>query len=261
MYVIKSDGIREEFQSRKIIRTCMRSGASREIAEEIATIISRNIRDGDTTHKIYKMIVSELAKREDRTSFVFRLRESIARMDSLSFELYIKKVLESYGYRCSWNRIIKGRYVEHQVDMVAEKDKKLYLVECKHHTNHHRFCGLGNVLAVQARLEDVTDGNNKYNFYIAWVVTNTKFSDHAKRYAKGRSIRLTGWRSKEFSLENMAEENKIFPITILKTDISLHKKLLRREIITLQDLMTKEIIGISKNKIYKLRNQAEKLLR
>ena len=264
MYVVKADGTKEEFQPRKIIRTCMRSGVSRGVAEEIATIIRKSIREGETTHKIYRMIISELAKRENKTSFVFTLRESIARMDSLSFELYVKRILEAYGYRCAWNKIIKGMCVEHQVDMVAEKDK-LFLVECKHHMNHHRFCGLGNILGIQARLEDIADGfkhrKNKYNFDMAWVATNTKFSDHAKRYAKGKGIRLTGWHSKEFSLENMVEEKRIFPITALRDNIYLQKKLLEQGIITLQDLLTKEIKEISKKKIDNLKNQAEKLLR
>ena len=264
MYVIKADGSREEFQSRKIVSTCVRAGAKREVAEEIATIIMRRIKDGDTTHKIYRMIVAELKKREDKTSFVFTLRESIARMDSLSFELYVKEILEAYGYKCSWNKIIKGRCVGHQVDVIAEKDK-LFLVECKHHTNHHRFCGLGNILSVQARLEDIADGfrdrKNKYNFYMAWVVTNTKFSDHAKRYARGKDIRLTGWYSEEFSLEDMIEKKRIFPITVLRNNISLEKKLLEQGIITLQDLLVKEIKGISKKDLDKLKNQAEKLLK
>lgn len=265
MYVIKADGSKEEFQPRKIVRTCIRAGTSREVAKEIANIIKSSIKEGDTTSKIYKMIVAELTEREDRASFVFTLRESTARMDSNSFEVYVKVILEAYGYRCHWNKITKGRYVEHQVDLIAEKDGKVYLIECKHHVNHHRFCGLGNVLEVQARLEDIADGfmdrKNRYNFDMAWVVTNTKFSDHAKKYAKGKGIRLTGWRSKDFSLEDMIEEKRIFPITLLRDDLSLQRKLLEQGIITLEDILTKEIKGIDKKKLDKLKNQAEELLR
>jgi hypothetical protein len=265
MYIIKADGRREEFQPRKIIGTCVRAGASRKTAVEIAKKVSSEIREGDTTQKIYGIIIAELEKREDRTSFVFTLRESIARMDSISFELYVKDILEAYGYNCDWNKIIKGRYVEHQVDVVAEKGGEIYLIECKHHTNHHRFCGLGTILEVQARLEDIADGfenkKNRYDFKMAWVVTNTKFSDHAKKYAKGENIRLTGWRSKEFSLDDMIGEKSIFPITILRDDFCLQKKLLEQGIIILQDLLTKEIKDVSKNKIDELKNQAKDLLK
>lgn len=263
MYVIKADGRREEFETGKIIRTCIRAGAKRGEAEAIAGMIKRNIKDGDSTHKIYRMIISELDKREDNTSFLFRLREAAAVLDSISFELYVKAILNADGYTCKWNKIIKGRFVEHQVDLVAEKEGRLYLVECKHHKNHHRFCGLGNVLEVQARLEDIADGfrdrDNRYDFDAAWVITNTKFSDHAKKYAKGRCIRLTGWRSKNFPLEKMVEEKKVFPITILKA-MPLQKKLLEQKIITLQDLTEKKIKGISRDKIDKLKFQAGKLL-
>jgi hypothetical protein len=263
VYVIKADGRREEFEAGKIIRTCIRAGAKEKEAEAIAGIIKRSIKEGDSTHKIYRMIIAELDKKEDKTSLVYRLREATAILDSISFELYVKAILNANGYNCKWDNIIKGRFVEHQVDIVAEKEGRLYLVECKHHKNHHRFCGLGNVLEVQARLEDIADGfrnrDNRYEFDAAWVITNTKFSDHAKKYAKGKCIRLTGWRSKNFPLEKMAEENKVFPITILK-DLPLHKRLLLQGIVTLQDLTEKEIKGISRDKIDKLKLQAGKLL-
>ena len=263
MFVVKADGTREGFDERKIIRTCRRAGASKGTAERIAREIRRNSRNGTTTHEIYRMILSLLRKTEKIPSFLFRLREALAELDSVSFELYTKKLMEAYSYKCKWDVIVRGNCVEHQVDVIAEKDG-LFLVECKHHRNHHRFCGLGDVLQVQARLEDINDGfrqgKNKYNFKQAWMVTNTKFSDHAKKYAKGRDIILTGWGYKTGgSLERLIRLRKAFPITILKLNAQAKRELLSRQVITLQDLLAADKV-VKKLGLDRSVKEAERLL-
>jgi len=240
MYVIKAGGKKEEFSEEKIVRTCMRSGVTPDDAKAIAKKISSSIQSGATTHKIYTMILDELDKSHADSS-LFMLREAIANLDPVSFEVYVKKVLEAHGYRCVWNKLIKGMNVEHQVDVIAAKEKT-FLIECKRHFNPHRFTGLNICLQVEARLNDIMlgsrNGKNNYKFDAAWVVTNTKFSDHAKMYAKGVGIRLTGWGyDQDFALEKLVQEKKVLPVTILKADVSVQRGLLNKKIITLQDLI------------------------
>lgn len=244
--VKKADGRKEEFSPGKILNTCMRAGLSRKAAENIVRKVEARLFNGIRTHDIYEMVLKELERIEDRSSMVFRLREAVSEIPSDKFELYVKKILESYGYKCQWNVLVEGKYVEHQVDILAEKGGKKYLVECKHHINPHRFCGLGIVLQVQGRLEDVQDGyrerKNRLNFSGAWVITNTKFSEHAKMYANGRGIMLSGWKYKaKGSLESMIQAKKLYPICIIKMDKSLKKTLFERDIITIQDAIGAEI--------------------
>lgn len=244
--VKKADGRKEEFSPDKILNTCMRAGLSRKAAENIVRKVESRLFDGIRTHDIYEMVLKELERIEDRSSMVFRLREAVSEIPSDKFELYVKKLLELYGYKCQWNVLVKGKYVEHQVDILAEKSGKKYLVECKHHINPHRFCGLGIILQVRGRLEDIQDGfrerKNRLNFSAAWVITNTKFSEHAKMYANGRDIMLSGWKYKaRNSLENMIQAKKLYPICIIKMDKALKKTLFERDIITIQDAMAAEI--------------------
>ncbi|MBS3051372.1 MAG: restriction endonuclease [Candidatus Aenigmarchaeota archaeon] len=239
MFVLKADGRKEEFSQEKIVRTCVRSGVAPDMARSIAKKIAGSVQNGMTTHKIYTMILAELDMANG--SSIFMLREAIANLDPISFELYVKKVLEAHGYRCMWNKLIKGMNVEHQVDVIANKERS-FLVECKRHFNPHRFTGLNICLQVEARLNDIMlgskNGKNNYKFDAAWVVTNTKFSDHAKMYAKGVGIRLTGWRyDEEFALEKLVQAKKVLPVTILKTDVSVQRGLLNKKILTLQDLI------------------------
>lgn len=240
MYVIKADGKKEPFQEEKIIQTCLRSGATRDQAESIARKAKDAFREDVSTHKLYVFVADELDKIGN--AHLFLLREAVANLDPVTFELYTKKILEAHGYKCVWNKVVLGRFVEHQIDILAQKDGKTYIVECKRHFNPHRFTGLGICLQVEARLRDLAEGctvgNNSIRANEAWIVTNTKFSDHAKQYAKGVGIRLTGWKyQEEFALEKMIEKSKALPVTVLKTDPSVHRQLIKKKIITLQDLL------------------------
>ena len=118
------------------------------------------------------------------------------------------------------------------------------MVECKHHISAHRDTGMGKVLQVWARLLDIQDGSrikkNPYKHIEAWMVTNTKFSGHARKFAKAKNIRLSGWGTGTYSLPKLIEANKCYPLTILTIT---HKELLicnESDIVTLCDFLEEE---------------------
>lgn len=230
MFVTKFDGRKERFDRNKILSTCMNAGAKRSEAAAISERIER--RGGElSTEDIHSMIVGEL---ESSKAMLFRLREAIARLDPQSFEIYIKRILESNGYTCTWNKILDGMYIDHQIDVIAEKGGKRYLVECKHHRNHHRYLGLGVALQVQARLEDIL---GKGEAYEAWLVTNTKFSEHAKVYSDKKGITTTGWRYKEeLALDRLIHGSKMYPVTLLDITADVRRKLLSNNLVTVNDI-------------------------
>lgn len=244
-FVIKADGRKERFDRNKLIQTAMRAGASKEIAVKITNLVGNRFSTAVSTHDIYQFVMDELDKISEKTSSIFGLRESIADLDSVSFEKYAVKILEANGYACEWNQIIEGRSIEHQIDIIAKKNEEYFYVECKRHYNPHRFCGLEVPLEVYARLEDLRegfiDGKNRYNFSTAWLFTNSKFSDHAKRYALKKGIMMTGWSSETNSIQMMIERNRTYPVTVLRIDLSIKLKLLDSGIITLQDVLSKRV--------------------
>jgi hypothetical protein len=125
--------------------------------------------------------------------------------------------------------------------VVATKGKRQWLIECKHHYDQHSDTGLGEILQVWARLKDIQAGHkrglNRYNFTGAWLVVNTKFSEHAKRYAVAKKINLSGWRYPEqYSLERLIQDQNIFPVTVLNLDKKTRDFLLQNDLITIQDV-------------------------
>jgi len=269
MYVLKANGEKEEFSRDKITNTCVRAGLSKKEALKVAKKVESSVKEGTRTRDIYEMILHEIDKTDERSSFIFRIRESLAEINPTSFEIYVEKILQAYGYKCEWNKLIMGKYVEHQVDIIAAKEET-YLVEVKRHSNPHRFTGLGDCLQVQARLDDIKAGNkerkNNYKFSGAWIITNTKFSDHAKKYSKGIGLRLSGWGYQgNFSLDSMINNKRLFPVTILKINNDAKRKLLGKDIITIQDLTEiddkkKKKLGIPEKELQSIFSQAKKLL-
>ena len=261
VYIIKANGQKEVFQKDKIIKTVQRAGVDEKTAKKIAKTISASVKDGEATHNIYKKILRELNKLESKAPFHYRLRESVAHLGPMIFERYVKKLLEFYGFKCQLDKIIKGEFVDHEVDIVAQKKGKTILVECKRHVNPHRFTALGIVLSLWAKMDDINrNKNGKYKFSNAWIVTNTKISEHALRYAKGKGMFFSAWNiGGEYSLDNIIKENKLYPVTILKTDENTIKKLIDNDIITVQDILKAKSLPVQRFRAQDLITQVQKL--
>lgn len=268
MFVTKFDGRKEEFQKEKIINTCIRAGCSEDVAIKIAEEIENKIYNEISTKEIYEMIKKLLEKYEKTSAKIYTLRDAIANLDPFIFEIFVKRLLESYEYTCEYNKIIRGFAVEHQIDIIARnKNQELILVECKRHRNPHRFCGLDTCLQVYAKFEDILDGfrNNKnsYKFKKAWIITNTKFSEHAKQYASAKGILLTGWKYPENeSLELTIQKKALYPVNILKTKKSIIEKIMQSGIIIVKELEEEKLVnlGISESIIKNLIKQKEEIL-
>ncbi|PVX26467.1 MAG: restriction endonuclease [Candidatus Bathyarchaeum sp.] len=271
--VTKANGTREEFSKWKIVRTCLRMGATQETAETIANEIESRLYDGITTRRILQMIYRRLKKYKPVMKLQTDLRRSLSLLRSApDFEQYIQLLLSEHGYKVTPNQIIRGRCVEHEVDAVATKDGKTCIVEVKHHYKYHTPTSLDVSRISRAVFEDLTEGHqlghNNLKIDYAMIVCNTKLSEHAKRYANCRNIKHISWSSpKNQDLQTMIETKKLYPITILKTlSPTTRNKLTSNNIILLKQLTEtntthlRRQTGISKQKLAPLIDGAKAIL-
>lgn len=218
----KADGAKQLFDKEKVVRTCLRMGATRKVAEVVAERIEANVYEGIETSRILQMIFKELRKFKPAVKHHTDLRRALSLMKSKpDFEQFIRIVLDEHGYEVTPNQIIRGKCVEHEVDALARKDGETYFVEVKHHFNYHTPTGLDVSRIARAVLEDFTEGFklglNSVRIDKAMIVCNTKFSGHAKRYAECRGIQHIGWNSPlNNGLQTLIGERKLYPITYLK---------------------------------------------
>ncbi len=244
--VIKANGSKELFDKEKVIRTCVRMGASEDVAKLIANKIEMKLYDGIETKRILKMIFRYLTKYKPSTGYHIDLRKALSLLRSKpDFEHFIQALLREHGYKVLHNQIIRGKCVEHEVDGVVMKNGKSFVVEVKHHGDYHTPTGLDVSRISRAVFEDITEGFeiglNDFKIDGSIIVSNTKLSDHAKRYAECRGITHICWSSNhEFDLQNMIKEKKLYPITFLKgLKPQIKEKLVSAGIILLKELSNK----------------------
>ena len=222
VFVTKADGTRQLFDREKVVRTCLRMGASRKTADEVAEKVESRLYDGIPTSKILQMTFRLLRKYKPAIRHLLDLRRSLSLMDSKpEFENFVQILLAHNGFEVTPNRLVNGKCATHEVDAIAKKDGVTYFAEAKHHVNYHTPTGLDESRIARAILEDVTEGFElgKCNLKIdkAMIVTNTRYSEHARRYGNCRNILQIGWSSPaKLSLQSMIEEKNLYPLSCLR---------------------------------------------
>jgi len=222
VFVTKADGSRQLFDREKVVKTCLRMGANRQIAYEIAEEVEKRLYDGISTDKILQMIFRLLRKHKPTIRHFLDLKKGLSLMSSKpEFEKFVQILLAHHGFEVSPNQIIRGKCVGHEVDAIAREDGVTYFVESKHHSNYHTPTGLDESRIARAVLEDVTEGfvlgKTALKIDRAMIVTNTRYSEHARRYGKCRNILQIGWSSPiNLGLQNMIEEKELYPLSCLR---------------------------------------------
>jgi hypothetical protein len=243
IFVRKADGSTQEFDAVKVVKTCLRMGASRQIAEKIAHDIEEQIYDGIDTRDILQMIYSQLRQFKPEISHLTDLRKALSLISPRAFEIYIQHLLQEHGYDVTPNQIVQGKCITHEIDAIASKGDQMYFVEIKHHVNYHSPTGLDESRIARAVFEDITEGYqagmNPYQINRAMIVTNTKFSEHSLRYSQCRGIDQIGWSFPiHQGLQDLIEEKRFHPLTCLKElDKDLYHSLTSTGIIALKQII------------------------
>ena len=270
VFVTKADGSKQLFDREKVAKTCLRMGADRRIAFEVADEVEARLYDGIPTRKVLQLIFRLLRKHKPAIRHFLDLKKGLSLMNSKpEFEKFVQVLLVHHGFEVSPNRILKGKCVGHEVDAIARKDGVTYFVEAKHHSNYHTPTGLDESRIARAVLEDVAEGfalgKSDVKIDRAMIVTNTRYSEHSRRYGKCRNILQIGWSSpKTLGLQNMIEEKKLYPLSCIKGLNSETKmKLVNSGIVLIKQLLEEEPsklaeeTGISRETLKKVIEKAE----
>jgi hypothetical protein len=245
LQVIKASGKSEEFLIRKLVESLVRSGATEDVAWDIARKVEKQITPTSHTKHIFR-VAKRLLRQYNKVS---DMRYSIKRaMYSLGpagyqFEKYFARVLRSYGYSTEVDRIVEGYCVSHEVDVFAVKDNRCSVIECKYHSDGGIPTDVKIALYIHSRFADIRKAyesapENKIAVDQGWLVTNTRCTADAIRYAECVGLRIVSWRYPEKdSLEKMIEDKKLYPVTILSSaKRSSVETLFRNDIIFARDV-------------------------
>jgi len=263
--VIKLNGEQEPFSLKKVYGSAMRAGASSFLARTISSEIEKEVYPGITTAEIFKKVKERLRKENPKSALRFSLKEAMKKLGPAGFvfEDFVRQVLSRYGMDVSGNMILKGRCSKYEIDFLAEKEDIVYVGECKYRNSAGDKIDINVCLKSFAILDDVKDNlrfkGKEVNYLI---VTNTKFTDEAMRYAACKKMELLGWSyPKDLGLEDMVEERKLYPVTILPSFKGYLAEALRNEKI----MLVEDILSLNVDKFVKKvnipRKQFETLLK
>lgn len=272
IHITKRNGEKVAFDVQKLINSLDRSGVAEEEIERIINEVGQNLVDGMSTHKVYQMAYSILRKKSYRAAGKYRLKKAIFELGPTGypFERFVGELLKNQGYQVEVGKIVQGHCVQHEVDVVAEKDNQKFMIECKFHQQPNRKSDVKVSLYIHSRFLDVEKEWKKkeeghLNFHQGWIVTNTRFTEDAVQFGKCAGLNMISWDyPASGNLKDRIDKSGLHPITALQTLNKKEKqallennKVLCRDI-SKDDLMT---IGIKVNRINKVLSEVEEIIR
>ncbi len=268
----KSNGEKVPFDENKLRSALLRSGASETDIEYAIKRVHNILQDGISTRKIYQYAYQSLRKKSKRAAGRYRLKRAMLELgpSGYPFEKFIAELLETQGYRCTVNKIQKGKCVTHELDVVAEKDNVRIMIECKYHSEAERKSDVKIPLYINSRFHDVKSVWKRENpdmTYKGMVITNTRFSQDAVDYAKCEGLLLVSWDyPHNNSLKEQIDRAGVHPVTslgLLKK--SEKQQLLENGIVLCRQLIENKVVlenlKIHRTRIKSIINEATEIIK
>ena len=221
-YIKKTSGEPEEFDAQKLKRSLIIPGASPELADKIVSFVMRNLNNFPTTDDIYKFALDMLSDQNPPVAARYNLKRALLELGptGFPFEKFFAEILKADGYDVKLNQIVSGWCVDHEIDILYRKDNEQGMIECKFHNIQFYKTDVQVPLYTQARFEDIkktwTPDNVNEKLTDTWIVTNTKFTYDAIKYANCSGIKMTSWNyPAKDNLARLIDKFGLHPITVL----------------------------------------------
>lgn len=244
--ITTASGEKATFSLNKVERSLRKSGADDRSIQQILSAIKSELHKGISTQEIYNRAFDLLRQQDPVLASRYKLKKAIYELGPTGypFEKFVAAVLEYSGYRVEVGKIVQGLCVPHEVDVVAQKDKKTIFIECKFHSEQGRFCNVKIPLYIHSRFSDIEKFHKakhdpKEFFNEGWVVTNTRFTSDALQYGKCVNLTLIGWdHPKGKGLKDLIDASGLYPITVSTLLTKREKQfLLSRDVVLCRELV------------------------
>jgi hypothetical protein len=272
MKIIKHSGDIVDFDRSKLKLSLMKSGANEHIVDGVITSIEKEIYEGISTKRIYKLAFSLLKKASNAHAARYNLRTAIELLGPAGFffEKYIARLFITEGYQTKTNLTLQGKCISHEIDVIIKKDNAIAMVECKFHERRESNSDVKVPLYILSRFNDLKDKqhqifSNKEAISKCWIITNNRFTKDAVIFASCSNINLLSWDYPvNNNLRTKIDTNNLYPITCLTTlSIAEKNKLLILDIIMVKEIINNaeslEKIGLSENRIKNALKEASEL--
>lgn len=270
--ITKASGEREPFSEAKLRSSLERVRTSPDLINIIVKQINGELQDGMSTSDIYSRASSILRRKKRASAGRYHLKRAIMELGPTGypFEKLVGELFRSEGFSVEVGKTAQGACVSHEIDVAAVKDDRRNMIECKFHNQPGIKSDIKIALYVQARFEDVQkvwqkDSGHGQKFHEAWLVTNTKLTSDAIRYAECVGMKAIGWRYPLGNgLEARIDRAGLHPITCIMGLSRSHKQqLLAAGLVLCKELLGQRnllrSLGLSESKMSALLSEINQL--
>lgn len=271
MLITKADGTTEEFKPEKLRYSLERSGANTQEASEIVAAVELIAHNGMRTGDIYRQAFSLLQKNDRNVTARYALRRALFGLGptGFPFEDFLARLFQSEGYKTKTGIELKGHCATHEIDLAAYKADHSFIAEAKFHIRPGVKSDLQVALYCYARLLDLSAvkicNEDVCGIKNLKIITNTKFTTAAIKYANCVGIEVLGWDyPKEKNLYDLIEKTKLYPITVLQTISQAQKsELISAGLVVVEDVISHKDklhgLSLSSGKLEALLSEARQL--
>ena len=270
--IVKSSGEKAKFSLDKLRNSLKHSGADHMVVEQIVDKVKEELFEGISTKEIYNRAFALLKQKKSVFASKYKLKKAIYELGptGFPFERFVAAILEYSGYTTRTDVIMNGSCVTHEIDVVAEKNGTVIIIECKFHGEEGRNCNVKIPLYIHSRYNDIkahwaTKKNETKKLDVGWVTTNTRFTKDAVKYGTCAGLYLLSWDyPKNDGLKDRIDRLGLYPITVSTMLTNREKQfLLSRDVVLCQQLGKDKFfldhLGISKARKEKILTEIEQL--
>ncbi len=279
MLVTKADGEQQPFDPAKLEHSLKLAGASTTMRARVLAHVMHELRPDPvrgiasngasiTTEDIYKQALRVLSREE---AVPVAARYSIKRAvfalgpSGFPFEQFLAEVFRAHGWSAQTGVTLTGRCAPHEVDVYMKKNGKYVGIEAKFHNDAAGKTDIKDALYVFARYEDLRRtplASSRVDE--GWLVTNTRFTKNAIRYAQCSGLTLLGLDyPRTRGLFALIEEARVHPLTCLTTLTETEKRrLLDQKIVLCKHVTVPHILkefGVKPDRIPQVLEEARQL--
>jgi hypothetical protein len=260
--ILKASGKRAKFSTPKLKNSLRQSGADEMTISQIINVVRDELYQGISTKEIYNRAFSLLKKSKSIYASKYKLKKAIYELGptGFPFERFVAAILQYSGYKVDVGKILQGKCVTHEIDVIAKRKEEHIIVECKFHSDRSIKCNVKIPLYIHSRYNDVVanyvNGSNCPSE--GWVVTNTQFTKDAITYGKCSGLHLLSWDfPKNNGLKDRIDRLGLYPITV-STLMTIKEKqfLLSRDIVLCRQLLNDTFyldhLGVSEKRKQKI---------
>lgn len=268
MLITKADGEQEPFDPAKLEHSLAQSGASSTMRARVLSHVMHQLKPGMMTEEIYRYAF-DILRREEAVPVAARysIKRAVFALgpSGFPFEQFLAEVFRAHGWKAQTGVALNGRCAPHEVDVFAEKNGKRIGIEAKFHNDAAGKTDIKDALYVYARYEDLRsapEASSRVDEGI--LITNTRFTRNAIRYAQCSGLSLIGWDyPRTRNLLTLIEEARVHPLTCLTTlSDSEKRRLLDQRVVLCKHVGAPHLLkdfGIKPDRIPHVMEEAKQL--